>query len=148
MKKTKLPQRSFRPYRLHEMNDGQTTSNQWISHVDEQRSSVIDSDETCSKIDSHRWHRVEFPELPEVAKNDHQMDCLAKSIEIKAALTTAAYPLKNVDCQVEQNRVILSGRVRRYYYVQLVLRMAQRHCAGRKIINQIQVFPLEIDDLD
>lgn len=145
MKKTKLPKRSFRPYLLHEKSEGQTASDQWFSHVNEQRSSTIDTEAGSSKVDSHAWRRPEFPMLQQEVTSDQSFDCLTKSIEIEEALSTTTYPLGDVRCHVEQNQLILSGRVLRYYYVQLALRMAQRHCGGRKIVNQIEVLPVCID---
>ena len=147
MKKTNLPQRSFRPYRLHEMKDGQTTSEQWTNPVDDQRSSAPDSDETGSNSASHQWKHPEILNSLDADKNNDEAERVTLRIGIEEALTTAAHPLKNVECQVESTRLILSGRVRRYYHVQLAICMAQRHCAGRKIINQIEVLPVEFDDL-
>ena len=88
MKKTELPQRSFRPYRLHEMTDGQTTSDQWFRHVDDQRSSTIDSVESRSQVETHPWQRPEFPISSPEVNSDQHFDCLTKSIEIEEALST------------------------------------------------------------
>ena len=59
--------------------------------------------------------------------------------EIDAQLRRSGVITENVQCEVQTSTVILSGRVRRYHHLQIVLHIAMRCRDGRRIVNKIHV---------
>ncbi|WP_010583570.1 BON domain-containing protein [Schlesneria paludicola] len=59
--------------------------------------------------------------------------------EIDALLRSSGTAVQDVHCDVEESAVILTGQVRRYHHLQIVLQIAMRCRAGREIINRIGV---------
>lgn len=64
--------------------------------------------------------------------------------QIQNALTGSPYPLNNVLCRLENSTVVLSGFVKRYYHVQVSLKIAGRFRGQRQIVSRIQVNPSQL----
>lgn len=59
--------------------------------------------------------------------------------EIDALLRNSGTATQHVHCDVEEAALILTGRVRRYHHLQIVLQIAMRCREGREIVNKIGV---------
>jgi len=58
---------------------------------------------------------------------------------IQQLFANSGYPLQNVQCRVNDSELEFSGCVSKYYYVQVILRIARQFSTDRQIINNIQV---------
>ena len=57
------------------------------------------------------------------------------------ALERSGYPLRNVRCWCDDQTLVLSGDVTRYFYAQQAVEAARRLATGRRIEVQIEVIP-------
>ena len=61
---------------------------------------------------------------------------------IEEKLLGSGFPLRDVRCHVTDSKIVLSGHVNRYYYLQMTLRIAFNLSEGRRIENQVEVLAL------
>ena len=57
------------------------------------------------------------------------------------ALARSGYPLRNVRCWCDDQTLVLSGYVSRYFYAQQAVEAARRLAGGRRLEVQIEVIP-------
>ena len=69
----------------------------------------------------------------------NSLDELPINGEFRVELVRAGYPKLNVQCYCDEQKLILSGSVKKFYHVQLAIEAARKLAGGRRIDVRIEV---------
>jgi len=137
------PQHALAQLEPEEFHSADAASHYEIETVD----SIIASIHSQAREDRH----VNFAPQPESARPKTvasqvispglvvSTEETAIRVELELELLKSGYPLHHVSCHCDESTLLLSGHVRRYYYLQVTLQFAVRFAGGRRIVNRIEV---------